>query len=142
MTHVIDRLQRYVDGELPPADARAVEAHLQVCAACRDEHLALTTLWAQVESAASPVPALTVWPDLAGRMSRRRPRPASPWLRGGLAAAALCAGVLLGLRLDGDGGSRASTSAAEDEDAYLRTSATLDQIWWSIGAQDDLEVGS
>ena len=33
--HVTTRLARYVDGDLPPADAQAIEAHLATCGRCR-----------------------------------------------------------------------------------------------------------
>jgi anti-sigma factor RsiW len=142
MTHVIHRLQRYVDGELPPDVAREVEMHLQTCAACREEHRALADLWSRVDAAAQPAPTVSVWPGLRGRSATQHTGPAWSWLRGGLAAVALCAGLGLGLSVGGGIGPASTAAYAEDEVPFLQTSATLDQIWWSAGAQDDAEVGS
>jgi anti-sigma factor RsiW len=143
MTHVTDHLQRYVDGELAAADAREVEVHLRTCGACRDECAAITVLWQAVDAAAPPAPAAALWPALAARLAGRRRPASSPWLRGSLAAAALAAGLMLGLGLNHAGPSTASdVAASDDEDGYLQTLTTLDQIWWSAGAQDDAEVGS
>lgn len=143
MMHVTDRLQRYLDGEMLAGDAREVAAHLQICAACRQECGALSALWQSVTSAVAPAPAVSVWPALAARRAGRQRAASSPWLRGGLAAAALAAGLMLGLGVDHGAGTRWSDSiAGDDEDGFLQTQTTLDQIWWSAGTQDDVEVGS
>ena len=143
MIHVTDRLQRYVDGELLAVDAREVEAHLRACAACRDEYAALTALWQVVDAAELPAPAAAVWPSLATRCAGRRRAAPSLWLRGGLAAAALASGLMLGLGLDRTGQSETTdVLAVDNEDGFLQTLTTLDQIWWTAGAQDDVEVGS
>jgi anti-sigma factor RsiW len=143
MTHVTDRLQRYVDGELLAGGAREVEAHLRACAACRDECTSLRALWQAVDAAELPAPAAAVWPALAARHAGRRRAAASLWLRGGLAVAALAAGLMLGLGLDRTGESGTTdVLAVENEDGFLQTLTTLDQIWWSAGTQDDVEVGS
>ncbi len=143
MTHVTDRLQRYVDGELLAADVREVEAHLRICAVCRDECEALTALWQAVDAAAPAAPVASVWPALAARRAGRRTAAPAPWLRGGLAAAALAAGLMLGLGLDHAGRTESTQGpAVDDEDGFLQTLTTLDQLWWSAGAPDDVEVGS
>ncbi len=143
MMHVTDRLQRYIDGELRAADARDVDDHLRTCAACRDEYEALRALWQAVEAAEPAAPAVSVWPALAARRAGRRHAAPSVWLRGSLAAAALAGGVVLGLGIDQTGQSEPTdVFAVDDEDGFLQTLTTLDQIWWSAGAQDDAEVGS
>jgi anti-sigma factor RsiW len=143
MTHVTDRLQRYVDGEMAAAEAREVEAHLQTCRACRDEWTAVRALWQTVDAAAPAAPTVVLWPHLAARLAARRRGASSPWLRGSLAAAALAAGLMLGLGMNHTGQSAApEVAASDDEDGFLQTLTTLDQIWWSAGAQDDAEVGS
>jgi anti-sigma factor RsiW len=144
MTHVTDRLQRYVDGELLSTDAREVEAHLRACDACRDECASLGALWQAVDAAELPAPAAVVWPALAARRAGGRRAAPLPWLRGGLAAAALVAGLVLGLGLDRTSESETTggTLAVDDETGYLQTMTTLDQIWWSAGLPDDVEVGS
>jgi anti-sigma factor RsiW len=143
MTHVTDLLQRYVDGELLAADLREVEDHLRTCAACRDECAGLTAIWRTVDAAEPPAPVASVWPALAARRAGRRREAPSPWLRGGLAAAALVAGLVLGLGLGRTGQSETTdVFAGEDGDGFLQSLTTLDQLWWSAGAQDDVEVGS
>jgi anti-sigma factor RsiW len=143
MMHVTDRLQRYLDGEMHAGDAREVAAHLEVCAVCRQECAALSALWQSVASAVTTTPAVSVWPTLAARRTGRRRAASSPWLRGGLAMAALAAGLMLGLGAHRGAGTRSSDAFAGDgEDGFLQTQSTLDQIWWSAGTQDDWEVGS
>ena len=41
-----DRLLQYLDGQLPAAEARALEVHLAVCPECQ----ALRRQWAQLEA--------------------------------------------------------------------------------------------
>lgn len=143
MNHVTDRLQRYLDGEAPPAEARDVAAHLRQCPACRGEYAALASLWQVVDTAQPVLPAVSVYPALATRRTWRRERIGSAWMRSGLATAALIAGLVLGLSLARPAATRlAAASAADDETEYLQSLTTLDQLWWSAGTQDEAEVGS
>jgi len=52
--HVQDRLQEYLDGQLPPSEARAVGAHLAECVACRED----LALLRQVDDALATMPLL------------------------------------------------------------------------------------
>lgn len=46
--HVLDRLDDYLDGELPPAGMRLVRAHLARCEACAAEYREAAELLATV----------------------------------------------------------------------------------------------
>ena len=55
------RLGRFVDGELPPQESAAIEAHIQGCPGCQLELRALQALSASLDAlAVPPVPAGTV----------------------------------------------------------------------------------
>ena len=69
-----DRLSDYLDGELPVAQRRAVDAHLQTCAACRavlDELRAVVASARQVEDRG---PDADLWSGIAGRLGPRARR--------------------------------------------------------------------
>lgn len=51
---VQEQLQEYLDGQLPPAEARAVGAHIDACAACQEE----LALLRQVDDALATLPVL------------------------------------------------------------------------------------
>jgi hypothetical protein len=72
------QLSAYMDGELPPAERRAVEAHLASCVHCSE---LLADLAAVVERAAAmereAEPSTDLWPGIRARL---KPRP-SAWSR-------------------------------------------------------------
>ena len=107
-------------GENDPAQERAMREHLTGCAACRDATEALATLWADLDSEASPAPetlrprveALVEgyrqgWRDAAGRLPWRARaagwlggfRPVPAW-RPAMAVVMLLVGVALGTLVD------------------------------------------
>lgn len=89
---VRDRLNDYVDGDLPTALVHEVELHLSACAACREEERALRSLLAQAAALPKAVrPEHDLWPGIAleiGKPRRLLAFPARPMIWGGLAAAA------------------------------------------------------
>jgi len=101
-----DNLGRLADGELDPAAARLVEAHLAGCPACEAERVALVALGARLSALPpEPVPAgleASILQAARFRTPRSVPthRPALALL-GRVAAAVLIAlsGLYLGLRL-------------------------------------------
>jgi anti-sigma factor RsiW len=112
MTHPEELLSGYVDGTLPNEERAVVDAHLAICATCREEvelaHEALTALGALEEH---PVPFGVTGPVMAeaGRQFERR---GAVWQRiqwgaGIAAAAALVLVVALNLST-GDSGDRAT----------------------------------
>jgi predicted anti-sigma-YlaC factor YlaD len=68
-----ERLDDYVDGVLATIDARAVEAHLASCAACREAERSMRQLLAH--AAALPraaAPPRDLWPDIERTIARDR----------------------------------------------------------------------
>jgi hypothetical protein len=63
------RLDDYVDGALPPAEAQAVAAHLGGCAACREDEAALRdVLQLAHDLPRDKQPARDLWPGIAARI--------------------------------------------------------------------------
>ena len=64
-----DRLDEYVDGDLPEAEFQEVELHLGGCSECRREERALRALIARAEALPEEMqPAQDLWPDIAARL--------------------------------------------------------------------------
>ncbi len=111
----IHRLDDHLDGELPAADASALEAHAADCAACRETLLAARRL--QRRAFALPAerePARDLWPGIAARIAARNVRSPQPaWLRAVAASVAVVmifAGGMLADRV-----LRESTDTAEPQ---------------------------
>ncbi len=86
-------LPLHVYGDLPPADAAALDAHLQGCAACRAEHAALRRvrgLLDAVPPADAAVDPARIYREAALQDARRLRR----WRRAALAAGAAAAALL------------------------------------------------
>jgi anti-sigma factor RsiW len=75
-----ERLDAWVDGALPEAERREVEAHLDACAGCREEERRLRRLLAHAAAVPRSVsPPRDLWPGIAARI-QGAPRHVS-WLR-------------------------------------------------------------
>jgi hypothetical protein len=90
-------------GELPPAEAEAVQKHLAGCSACRAEYAALRHVRAALDAAPEPVEPPGV--DLARlyrEAARRQARRLRRWRRLAVAALAAAAALLVafGLKLE------------------------------------------
>ncbi len=106
MTHDTwtDRLSEYIDGELDPGTARALETHLASCAACRGVAEDLRTLSSRARALPVVPPTADLWRGIESRIHAADIVPLAPRARKGmfvswprLAAAA----VLLGLASGG-----------------------------------------
>jgi hypothetical protein len=98
---VRDRLPAHLYGDLPPAEAVAVQAHLVECADCRHEFTALTGVRAALD--AGPTPAVAVdLPRLYREAADRQRLRLRRWRRVALAGTALAAALLLllGMKLE------------------------------------------
>lgn len=145
-------LGAYVLGALSPDGARAVEAHLAGCAACRAELASLETLPALLDAvplaraeeiahdAASSFEPAAVPRELLARVARRRHARSAVWA-GSLAAAAaaffaagIAAGPVVGTALGGAPAPSARPSATATAAAQTLTLAS------ESGAQIDLAL--
>ena len=66
---VLDRLGELIDGELEVEVRRALEGHLETCAACQDEHASLRSL---VDELTRPTPVSVpsgLWAAVEGRLN-------------------------------------------------------------------------
>jgi anti-sigma factor RsiW/mono/diheme cytochrome c family protein len=103
--HVTSRLSAYCNGELPAAEARAVEAHVVQCARCREE-LEEIRLGVALASHLEPVPAPeTLWQRVEAELDRTEGAPKTvprwawlDWRAAGAVAAVLLLGVWLAAR--------------------------------------------
>ena len=96
--HITERLGAWLDGRLPSAQAAEVEQHLSACKPCADERDLLQQGKALFGAALQAEPR----PGFAARVAlhaadARQPRSAPfwRWAFGGMAGAAVAAGVLL-----------------------------------------------
>jgi anti-sigma factor RsiW len=65
-----DRLSDYIDGELPPADQHALEAHLAACVECRTTVSALQGVVARAGSLTARPPTEDLWPGIETQIRR------------------------------------------------------------------------
>lgn len=63
-----DRLSEYLDNELAPPDRAEVEAHLEVCEACRETLGGLRRVVARAQALEDRGPADDLWPGIATRI--------------------------------------------------------------------------
>lgn len=97
----LDRLDDLVDGELPEAERREVEAHLASCAPCRQEERRLRSILAEARALPREVaPSRDLWPEIAREIGGRKVvspafgrRAGRSWWMPALAAAAVVAAV-------------------------------------------------
>ena len=90
MMHVSRRLARYHDGQLAPADAQAVEAHVARCARCRRELDEIRFAAGLVRKLAVVAAPASLWTAIDNALSARAPRrllmPGLRWATACLAA--------------------------------------------------------
>src|SRR5262245_7783395 len=96
-----DRLPGLLYGDLPAAEAAAVEDHLAGCPACRNEHAALRGVRRALDALPAP-PVEVDLPRLYRAEADRRARQLRRWRRAAVALAGAAAVLLLvvGLRLE------------------------------------------
>jgi hypothetical protein len=95
-----DALTDLLYGELPPAEAQAVQQHLAGCAPCRAEYAALRQVRAALDATPAPAPRAEVdLPRLYREAARRQARRLRRWRRLAVAGVAVAAGLLVALAL-------------------------------------------
>lgn len=140
--HVSDRLPEHARGELPPGERERVEAHLRLCAACREEADVVSLL------AAAPLPQLAGAERVRvyGEVARRRGSSPSGWRGVAWKAAAAIALLLTGFgvwRVAGQGEASATWSPAPALAALERDVEELDlgveEVRLALGAPEPEE---
>jgi anti-sigma factor RsiW len=158
MKHVIDRIPAWLAGELEPAVADRVAAHLQDCPDCAREAASIRGIL-DILTQADTDPDLrsSVWPQVQERTFGRGRSPNSwffgtgPLTRTAWASAAVAAGLLVGVLLPGGGAVTPDDAAADAalETLWLAESSWVDdgsglgltEIWLTAG-QDEEGDGS
>jgi anti-sigma factor RsiW len=112
-----DKLSEYLDDELPAEERRAVDAHLQACAACAAVLEDLRRVVARARTIEPRPPQGDLWPGIAGRIeSIRHPRRFAFTLGQLAAAAVLLMAVSAGVVWEiADRSARASRAGAAAE---------------------------
>jgi len=138
MKHVHDLIPAYLDGRLDDEDRRAMVAHCETCPDCARALSASETVWRMMGDVLAPDPSRPIWDRVAAELpSQHRP----VWRRLGyasVAAAALAAGVLLGVS------QYVADESAEWRvmDAILAGSLLSDESSWSVDSALDYALSS
>jgi len=136
MKHVTDMIAAYLSGELQVQRRAEFEEHLAGCGDCRREAEEAREVWEMLGAVASPgTGTASVWPSVRARTIDRQTR-GDDWFfgagrigRAGWAAAAVVAGLMLGILLPA--GSDNSTSADNDgATAWLFEASWLEDSSW------------
>jgi hypothetical protein len=94
-----DALADLLYGELPPAEAQAVQEHLAGCPPCRAEYVALRQVRAALDAAPAPQAEVDL-PRLYREAARRQGKRLRRWRRLALAALAAAAALLVAFGLN------------------------------------------
>ncbi len=81
-SHWLDLLSEYLDGDLPPDQARALDEHLAGCASCRETLAGLREVMARARELGPIEPGRDLWPGIAGAIGappRRKPSDVVPF---------------------------------------------------------------
>ena len=70
-TCTTERLSAFFDGDLPPAEAAGVRAHVATCATCTATLADLRALVTNARALEVPEPPPTLWPSIAGAVEGR-----------------------------------------------------------------------
>lgn len=153
MKHVGNLIQAFVAGQLDEVESASVQDHLNCCAECKRLVRRESELWELLgQGRVSATHADSVWPAVrrrtvaAGRQAESRRFVSAVFSRTGAAAAAMAAGLLVGVLLPGG---PVPEVAAEDSDADLVTWLTdyswldeeggmdLGDLWLDAGLPDE-----
>lgn len=135
MTHPqSERWSDYIDGELPLAEARELDNHLELCGECRRLLDELRSVVARAGALEDRPPRADLWPRVSAQIgvSRRRFAFSMPeLLAAGIALMLISGGGVAYLLRDGVGASVASTRSKAG--SVLRTVSTGDGYDVAIG---------
>jgi anti-sigma factor RsiW len=153
MKHVTNRIQAYISGELAGDRKAAVEKHLDECPACRDEVDRAHKTWEMLGTMETHGSENgSVWPAVQARTFGRE-KPEREWFfgagnltRAGLAAAAVAAGLMLGVLLPGGSDHNESVDSGLTDMSWLVESSWLSDSSWLGGdvaaGLDDILLGT
>ena len=119
-------LNRFHDGELTPAEASLVEAHLGTCAACHAELVKLRELSELTAALSEPEPPGDLWERVTAELPRVQPSRMRAVLRPGWAAAA---SVLVMGAMGGWLAHRFQTPATSTAVVEYPVEPVLDELW-------------
>jgi predicted anti-sigma-YlaC factor YlaD len=153
MNHVREWIQAFVAGELDQEKKSAVEKHLAECAECRAEADRSVDLWEVLASADTRLPlTASVWPSVQARTlgqlsgSRAWFFGKGPWMRAGLATAAVAAGLAVGVLVPAGSSEQARIDGEVSEASWLLDSSWLSGSSWladfSAVGLDDILLGA
>jgi anti-sigma factor RsiW len=153
MKHVSESIPAFVSGELDNERRAGVREHLDVCPQCRAEAARAHQLWDQLGTAAKQRPATgSVWPAVRARTLGRAAGGSAwffgrqPWLRAGLAGAAVAAGLAVGMLAPAGSGEPDAGDGVVADATWLLESSWLSGSSWLTGDQavglDDLLLGA
>ncbi len=152
MKHVKDLIQAYVAGELDQDQKAAVKEHLTGCAECRAEVDRSRDLWDLLGAAEiHPPEGASVWPAVQARTlglsdgSRAWFFGNGPWMRTGLATAAVAAGLLVGVLAPAGSPEQAAAGAVNDASWLLESSWLSGSSWLAdegLAGLDDILLGA
>jgi anti-sigma factor RsiW len=140
MKHVRELIQAFVAGELDPDKTAAVQEHVAGCAECRAEADRSRDLWdwlGAVET--SPPRTASVWPSVRARtLGSSDGAPAwffgrGPWMRTGLATAAVAAGLMVGVLAPAGSSDQTPVDGAVTDASWLLESSWLSGSSWLAG---------
>ena len=138
--HVDGRLQAWLDGELPEAEAEEVRRHVKGCACCSEEQEAVRAVLGALRSDAGAEPMRPMWPAVRARIAPgAKPRFGFSFGLGTALAAA--AGLIIGIALGTSGDLQQTGTAAESQyevESLLDGDSvtTLDEVYVSAFAQN------
>lgn len=138
MNHVTDQIQALLSGELSATESARIEAHLLDCPQCARSAEEAREFWENLGSLGENQPGSSgsVWPGVRARTLGRKDAGFSisgrgRWVQPSLAAAALAAGLMLGILIPGGGndqigGEAEALTVSEDQ---LESAWLLDTSW-------------
>ena len=150
MKHVTDRISAWLGGELDSAEAADLEHHLELCPDCARAARESRAVWealGAVTLAENQLSSPSVWPRVRARTFGERADGSwfygsSALVRGGLATAAVAAGLFFAVMLpSGELDGAGSSSDLQVESLWLEDSSwtadnqdyDLDRMWLSAG---------
>jgi len=138
MNHITDQIQTWLSGELSTKEAARLEAHLLDCPDCARSAEESREFWESLGSLGENQTGSrgSVWPGVRARTLGQKEAGDSltgggRWVQPSLAAAALAAGLMLGILIPGGGndqigGEAEALTVSEDQ---LESAWLLDTSW-------------